>query len=100
VTDDALPNPWDTLPSYWTNEVNYIRALNQSVPATQLKLVSLSNRVPLLQISGAPGTYELQATSNFANWFPLTNVNAGTSSIAVPDPGASNSAWRFYRTRQ
>jgi hypothetical protein len=46
VTDDTLPNPWDTLPAYWTNEVNYIRSLNQSAPATELRVLSLSNGVP------------------------------------------------------
>jgi len=55
VTDDALPNPWDTLPAFWTNEVNYIRSLNLSAPATQLRILSVSNRIPSLQISGAPG---------------------------------------------
>ena len=28
VTDDSGANPWDTLPTYWTNEVNYIQSLN------------------------------------------------------------------------
>lgn len=27
VTDDKLPNPWDTLPSYFAAEVNYIKSL-------------------------------------------------------------------------
>ncbi|MBK7978317.1 MAG: spherulation-specific family 4 protein [Deltaproteobacteria bacterium] len=26
VTDDTLPNPWDSLPPYWTDEVSYIAA--------------------------------------------------------------------------
>lgn len=100
VTDDALPNPWNTLPAYWTNEVDYIRSLNQSAPATQLRVLSLSNRIPSLQISGAPGTYELQATSNLANWFPITTVNAATNAVNVKDATATNSAGRLYRTRQ
>jgi hypothetical protein len=28
VTDDTLPNPWDSLPSFWPAEVDYIQALN------------------------------------------------------------------------
>lgn len=24
VTDDVLPNPWDTLPTYWTNKLTAI----------------------------------------------------------------------------
>ena len=100
VTDDALPNPWDTLPAYWTNEVNYIRSLNLSAPATQLRVLSVSNRVPSLRISGAPGTYELQATSNLATWFPLATVSTATSAVSVRDTSATNSSGRLYRTRQ
>lgn len=28
LTNDQLPNPWDTLPPYWDQEVNAIRAVN------------------------------------------------------------------------
>lgn len=100
VTDDVLPNPWDTLPAFWTNEVNYIRSLNQSAPATQLKILSVSDRVPSLQITGGPGTYELQATSNLSSWFSLTNVSTATNTVKVQDASATNSGRRFYRTRQ
>ena len=100
VTDDTLPNPWDTLPAYWTNEVNYIRSLNQSAPATELRILSVSNRVPSLRISGAPGTYELQATSNLASWFPVATVNTATNTVNLQDTSATNAAGRLYRTRQ
>jgi len=100
VTDDNLPNPWDTLPAYWTNEVNFIRSLNQSAPATRLKVLSVSNGIPSLRLTGAPGTYELQATSNLANWFSLGIVSTPTNTTDVTDTGASNSSSRVYRTRQ
>ena len=100
VTDDTLPNPWNTLPAYWTNEVNYIRSLNQSAPATRMKVLSVSNGVPSLQIAGAPGTYELQATSNFANWLSLATVSTATNTVNVRDMSATNSPGRLYRTRQ
>ena len=32
VTNDKGANPWDTLPAYWTNEVNYVQGLNKSFP--------------------------------------------------------------------
>src|SRR6185436_5752824 len=51
VTCDSGANPWDTLPDYWTNEVSYVRSLNQSAPATWLKLSAVSNGVPTLQIN-------------------------------------------------
>src|SRR5207344_3123205 len=31
VTNDTLPNPWDTLPSYWTTEVTQV---NQACAAS------------------------------------------------------------------
>src|SRR5207247_2566836 len=33
ATNDKGANPWDTLPSYWTNEVELVRSLNLSAPA-------------------------------------------------------------------
>jgi hypothetical protein len=33
VTSDSGANPWDTLPVYWTNEVNYIQELNKGPAA-------------------------------------------------------------------
>jgi hypothetical protein len=33
VTSDSGSNPWDTLPVYWTNEVNYIQELNKGPAA-------------------------------------------------------------------
>jgi hypothetical protein len=31
ITDDALPNPWNTLPGYWDEEVAAVAALNQAL---------------------------------------------------------------------
>ena len=31
ITDDALPNPWDTLPPYWDEEVAAIQELNRPI---------------------------------------------------------------------
>ncbi len=30
ITDDVLPNPYDRLPSYWDDEVNLVREINQA----------------------------------------------------------------------
>jgi len=102
VTDENnnTGNPYDRLPAYWTNEVNYIRALNLSQPATQLKVLSLSNHVPSLQISGALGVYELQASTNLMGWAATGTIDLTTNPASVTDPAATNSPTRFYRTRQ
>ena len=100
VTDDGGSNPWDTLPAYWTNEVNFIRSLNQSEPVTELKMLNVSNGVSSLRISGAPGVYELQTTSNLVQWAATTNVSSASSQFNVMDKSATNDSKRFYRTRQ
>ncbi len=101
VTDDKGANPWDTLPTYWTNEVEYIRSLNQSVP-TWLTVTAFSNFVPTLTITGGPGTYQIQATTNYflSNWFSLGTVSAPTGSASFSDTNAVNFTNRFYRTAQ
>ena len=100
VTGDSGANPWDTLTGYWTNEVNYVRALNLARPVTLLKLTAVSNGVPTLQITGDPGAYELQTTSNLVNWSPVSVVSSVTNQISVKDSAATGSSRRFYRTRQ
>ena len=100
VTDDSSTNPWDTLPAYWTNEVNYVRSLNQAQPPTLVKLSGVHHGVASVQISGSPGTYELQSTSNFVNWSVAAIVSTATNQAGVTDASGTNAARRFYRTRQ
>jgi hypothetical protein len=100
VTDDSGANPWDTLPAYWTNEVNYLGSLNLAQPATQLQMLSPTNALPLIQINGAPGAYELQASSNLVTWAVVTTLNSATNQFKVADVTATNSRQKFYRTRQ
>ena len=101
VTNDKGANPWDTLPSYWTNEVEFVRSLNQAVP-TQLTLTAFSNFVPTMTIVGATGTYEVQATTNnfLSNWFSVGTVSASEGTAIFSDTNAINSTSRFYRTVQ
>jgi len=101
VTNDKGANPWDTLPTYWTNEVEFIRSLNQSVP-TRLTVTAFSNFVPTLTISGAAGTYQIQATTNYflSNWFSAGTVSAPAGTATLSDTNAIQSMNRFYRTAQ
>lgn len=100
VTGDSGANPWDTLPTYWTNEVNQVRSLNQSAPATLLTFSTVSNGTPAVTIFGAPGAYELQASSNLLHWSVVTTVSGATNQINVTDRNATNAPRRFYRTGQ
>ena len=100
VTGDSGANPWDTLPTYWTNEVNHVRSLNQSAAATLLTFSIVSNGMPSVTIFGAPGVYELQTSSNLLHWSVVTTVSGATNQINVTDLNATNAARRFYRTGQ
>jgi hypothetical protein len=91
---------WDTLPAYWTNDVNYVQSLNQSAPATRLRLLGISNGIPSLQFSGAPGAVELQTTSNLLDWWAAMTVSGTTTQLNVSDSSATNADRRFYRARQ
>jgi len=53
-----------------------------------------------LRISGAPGVYELQTTSNLLELSAAANVSGATNRIDVRDITATNAARRLYRTRQ
>jgi len=102
VTDENnnAGNPYDRLPAYWTNEVNYVRVLNLAQPATQLQVLDASNRMPTLQLTGAAGVYELQVSTNLTSWSATATLEIPTNTLTVKDTGATNSSSRFYRTRQ
>lgn len=100
VTGDNGANPWDTLPSYWKNEVDYVRSLNMAAPLTRLRISALSNGVPTLQINGSPGVYALEFTSNLVNWSMVSVIGGATNPITVTDAATTNASRWFYRTRQ
>ena len=100
VTDDSGANPWDTLPAYWTNEVNYVQSRNAAEPGASLELVQFTNGTSLIQINGAPGVYELQAGTNLASWSPIGMAGVPTNTGTFADPTAASFSRRFYRTRQ
>lgn len=97
VTGDSGANPWDTLPVYWTNEVNHVQSLNTSAPRPQLQIVRFTNDLPVLQLLGSPGTYAVKTSSNLVQWTTLTNVSTTTTPASFADPGAANKDLRFYR---
>jgi hypothetical protein len=99
-TDATGANPYDRLPGYWTNEVALIQSLNQNAPVTTLKMLGVTSQTPSLQISGAPGTYEIQTTTNLSNWVATQMVNVPTNTLTFTDAPATNSAMRFYRSVQ
>lgn len=100
VTDDGGSNPYDTLPSYWTTQVSFVQSLNQALPATKLKTTGFSSGIPNLQISGAPGTYEIQAATDLNHWTSLSVVYTSSGTTNFSDSAAVNFTSRFYRVAQ
>ena len=93
ATDDAGANPWDTLPSYWTELVDYVAAWRDVGLA-----LSFTNgtELNLRLLPGRP--YQIRHSSNllFGAWQDLTNGVAAAARLSLPDPGAPAAPARFY----
>jgi Spherulation-specific family 4 len=94
VTDDGNPNPFDSVPSYWTEEINYIARSNlpAAVPAAQFKLSSPTPVVGGFSFSWPTSigrTYEIQVSTDLSTWTTATRID-GTKSTQVA-PGNSMS---------
>ncbi len=107
VTDDdgVLPNsvftnPWDTLPSYWEQEVQLVKALNTADLPTQLGITMTPGGLANLQVTGSPGAYEVQASTDLQQWRTLTTGFTSTGSMTFQDAAAATFTQRFYRTAQ
>jgi len=88
-SDADLPNPYDVLPSYWTNEVELVQALNAgTVP------VSFTDPTrPLDQIvrAGAPATFNVLAAGSMPlsyQWFKDANPIASATNASYTNPSA------------
>jgi len=54
ITDDRMPNPWDSLPPYWQNEIEYIRIINNGITTTPTP-----TPVPTVTVTPGPQTTTL-----------------------------------------
>ena len=96
VTDDKLSNPWDTLATYWTNEVNYIVQTNRA----RLIIRATSPQSLELQVKGIPGRYVTQVSINFTNWQPAATNSTPDGNLTVPLNTQTNVPAQFYRMQQ
>jgi hypothetical protein len=79
ITDDAYPNPWDTLPTYWDSEVAACR--NSCGPKLSLPTVA-----PMSGITTTTFTYEVKY-NNSGNYapaigYPKVHISKGGAPIA------------------
>lgn len=98
VTDDGLPDPWDTLPSYWNELVDYVsayralqvRSLSMSGPSVTLNFSALSNR---------PCRAEWSPSLTSSVWSALTPSTVATSHLFQARDTNTSDAARFYRLK-
>ena len=66
-----------------------------------LSAAMLTNGQVQLVFSGVPGQeYVIQASTNLADWRPISVLSVTNGPLPFIDPAATNFAWRFYRARQ
>jgi hypothetical protein len=53
-----------------------------------------------LTLSGEPGVYTLQTSTNLTFWSLLTNLTIAGSTVDFTDDAATNRGLRFYRANQ
>jgi hypothetical protein len=102
ITNDTAPNPWDTLPGYWSDELTTIESLNRAAARqtlTNLTITRIGGEKANVQASGAVGPYILE-TFFQGQWTPLaTNLTAtGTINWAITNITIPPN--RIFRTRQ
>jgi hypothetical protein len=68
-------------------------------PPPQIDSISLMPGGEIqLQVSGAPGHYAIEATTNLADWAELSNFTTSGASFQYLD-GDTSQTQRFYRVR-
>ncbi|MCB0108131.1 MAG: fibronectin type III domain-containing protein [Caldilineaceae bacterium] len=76
VTDDAEPNPWDSLPSFWSQLLVAIEQSRQEG--------TVCSSVTELSLSECNALIDLYTQTNGATW--LNNTNWGTTSTPCAEP--------------
>jgi Spherulation-specific family 4 len=95
VTDDVLPNPWDTLPAYWGSEVSLLQELNRP----QLAIALENQNAIHVEVCGAPGLRSvLETSTNLTQWTAFSTNQPANGKYAITN--ANPDGFRFYRVKQ
>jgi len=103
VTDDSGSNPWDSLPAYWDPEVGFVEQLNRVAASNRPPVLSISlqsNSAARVEVTGAPGRYVLQASTDVMGWQPTTTNVSATGTFRFYQTLATNRPVWLYRTEQ
>ena len=98
VTDDNGSNPWDRLPSYWSQFVQLIKARNDlTAKPSQLTWTRSGKSILTISNQGPPGLYVTQASSNLENWTNVSTNKSGTGQFLVTNLIPTSSTQSYYR---
>lgn len=98
VTDDTLDDPWDTLPSYWAELVDYV-ADYRRLEAVSAGLDTNGVVLGFSTLSNRPYRVEWNSALAGGAWNPLTATIVSTSRWVQARDAAPTGAVRTYRLR-
>jgi hypothetical protein len=103
VTDDRGNNPWDTLPSFWTAEVDLVETINRQTATNRPAVLSIAPQNEgqvQVQVSASPGRIILQTSPNLTNWGPIATNVSDSGKFQFSDGPTNGHPVRSYRTTQ
>lgn len=102
ITDDTLPNPWDRLPPYWSDEIAAIDTINRAVArqtVTNLTIKKVAADEADIESAGSTGLYVLESFHQ-GEWIPLATNLTATGAINWSITNITIPPNRIFRTRQ
>lgn len=98
VTDDNLPNPWDTLPPYWRALLEHVAAY-RNLRATGIAVSNGAATLTFSAVSNRPACVEWSGALPATNWTPFTGILTPTGNVVEATDTGGGAAARFYRLR-
>ena len=105
--DEAGIAQWDATFTSTAPEQAYQYLLKRAVLYPPAPVLSLVSAQPLrtngfqFGLQGLPGqTYQIETSTNLANWSTIGSVLATNTPVLFLDPAATNRPRRFYRARE
>lgn len=98
VTDDNLPNPWDTLPPYWSALIEHVAAY-RNLRATDIAVSSGAVTLTFSAVSNRPARAEWCEALPATNWTPFTGILTPTGNVVEATDTGGGATARFYRLR-
>jgi hypothetical protein len=100
VTDDILPNPWDTVPAYWSNLVEYVEAY-RNLRVSGIAATTSGVTLTFSAISNRPARVEWTPTLPATDWTPVNGTPSllPTGTILQVTDTNRPSGSCFYRLR-